>query len=68
MTAIAVFDRGPAVPRQAVSAGQIGMLWGLAEAQIGDRIGDRIGAPPATLEGCGTALPAADAGVRRRAL
>jgi ribosomal protection tetracycline resistance protein len=59
VTAVAVFDRGPAAPRQAVSAGQIGKLWGLAEARIGDRIGDRIGQaggdaglqfPPPTLE------------------
>jgi ribosomal protection tetracycline resistance protein len=40
VTAVAVFERGPAVPRPAVSAGQIGKLWGLAEARIGDRIGD----------------------------
>jgi ribosomal protection tetracycline resistance protein len=40
VTAVAVFERGPAVPRQAVSAGQIGKLWGLAQARIGDRIGD----------------------------
>ena len=40
VTAVAVFERGPAVPRQAVSAGQIGKLWGLAGAQVGDRIGD----------------------------
>jgi ribosomal protection tetracycline resistance protein len=40
VTAVAVFERGPAVQRKAVSAGQIGMLWGLAEAQIGDRIGE----------------------------
>jgi ribosomal protection tetracycline resistance protein len=39
VTAVAVFERGPAAPRQAVSAGQIGKLWGLAEARIGDRIG-----------------------------
>jgi ribosomal protection tetracycline resistance protein len=40
VTAVAVFERGPAVQRQAVSAGQIGMLWGLAEARIGDQIGE----------------------------
>ena len=39
VTAVAVFERGPAVQRQAVSAGQIGKLWGLAQARIGDRIG-----------------------------
>ncbi len=40
VTAIAVFDRGSAVRRPAVLAGEIGKLWGLAEAQIGDRIGE----------------------------
>jgi len=40
VTAVAVFERGPAVRRPAVRAGQIGKLWGLAEARIGDRIGD----------------------------
>jgi ribosomal protection tetracycline resistance protein len=45
VTAVAVFERGPAVPRQAVSAGQIGKLWGLADAQVGDRIGDLTGDP-----------------------
>jgi ribosomal protection tetracycline resistance protein len=39
VTALAVFERGPAVPRQAVSAGQIGKLWGLSRARVGDRIG-----------------------------
>jgi len=55
VTAVAVFERGPAVQRQAVSAGQIGKLWGLAEARIGDRIGEAAGGaglqfPPPTLE------------------
>jgi len=56
VTAVAVFDRGPAVQRQAVRAGQIGKLWGLAGARIGDRIGDLAGGdaghqfPPPTLE------------------
>jgi ribosomal protection tetracycline resistance protein len=40
VTAVAVFERGPAVRRPAVAAGQIGKLWGLAEARIGDRIGE----------------------------
>jgi ribosomal protection tetracycline resistance protein len=43
VTAIAVFERGPAVQRPTVRAGQIGRLWGLAEARIGDRIGDPAG-------------------------
>jgi ribosomal protection tetracycline resistance protein len=39
VTAVAVFGSGPAAQRQSVSAGQIGKLWGLAEARIGDQIG-----------------------------
>jgi ribosomal protection tetracycline resistance protein len=55
VTAIAVFERGPAATRTAVVAGQIGKLWGLAGARIGDRIGpaaDEAGPqfPPPTLE------------------
>jgi ribosomal protection tetracycline resistance protein len=56
VTAAAVFERGPAVRRHAVRAGQIGKLWGLAEARIGDRIGDLAQHdaghwfPPPTLE------------------
>jgi ribosomal protection tetracycline resistance protein len=55
VTAVAVFERGPAVQRKAVSAGQIGMLWGLGEAQIGDQIGETeneaaLQFPPPTLE------------------
>ena len=56
VTAIRVFDDGTDVQRRAVSAGEIGMLWGLAEIQIGDSIGDADGRamasefPPPTLE------------------
>jgi len=39
VTAISVFDRGSAVERTAVAAGEIGKLWGLREIRIGDRIG-----------------------------
>jgi ribosomal protection tetracycline resistance protein len=39
VTAVSVFDRGAAVPRAAVSAGEIGQLWGLGEIRIGDAIG-----------------------------
>ncbi len=39
VTSIAVFEHGPAVRRDSVSAGEIGKLWGLDEVQIGDRIG-----------------------------
>jgi ribosomal protection tetracycline resistance protein len=55
VTAVAVFDRGPAVQRPAVSAGQIGKLWGLAAVRIGDRLGEApsdagLQFPPPTLE------------------
>ncbi len=56
VNAITVFDRGPALPRDSVAAGQIGTLWGLGDVQIGDSIGlprtgatDHYFAPP-TLE------------------
>src|SRR5829696_2674311 len=39
VTAIAVFDRGPAEQSASVAAGQIGKLWGLGEIRIGDAIG-----------------------------
>jgi ribosomal protection tetracycline resistance protein len=39
VTAISVFDRGPAVRRAAVSAGEIGKLWGMHEIRVGDQIG-----------------------------
>ncbi|MBO0776015.1 MAG: TetM/TetW/TetO/TetS family tetracycline resistance ribosomal protection protein, partial [Actinobacteria bacterium] len=42
VTAISVFDRGPAAPAAAAAAGQIAKLWGLAAI----RIGDGIGTPP----------------------
>jgi ribosomal protection tetracycline resistance protein len=56
VTAVAVFERGPATHRPAVQAGQIGKLWGLTHARIGDRIGETAGPdaglqfPPPTLE------------------
>jgi ribosomal protection tetracycline resistance protein len=40
VTGVAVFERGSAVERGSVSAGQIGKLRGLADAQIGDRVGE----------------------------
>jgi ribosomal protection tetracycline resistance protein len=56
VTALTVFERGPAVRRPSVSAGAVAKLWGLAEIQIGERIGE-AGAresdhhfPPPTLE------------------
>ena len=56
VTAISVFERGPAAPRDVVAAGQIGKLWGLGDIQIGDTIGAPRTAParhwfaPPTLE------------------
>jgi ribosomal protection tetracycline resistance protein len=40
VTAITVFERGPAVQRPAVSAGAVAKLWGLSKIQVGDRIGE----------------------------
>jgi len=56
VTAIAVFERGPAVQRPSVAAGAVGQLWGLGEIQTGDRIGETGSGgaqhqfPPPTLE------------------
>ena len=55
VTAISVFEDGAFVRREAVAAGQIGKLWGLAGVRIGDAIGEAHGAngrafSPPTLE------------------
>ncbi len=56
VTSVAVFERGPAEQRSFVCAGQIGKLWGLAQAQVGDRFGETapgaadLAFPPPTLE------------------
>jgi ribosomal protection tetracycline resistance protein len=55
VTAIRVFADGDAVQRDAVRAGEIAKLWGLAEVQIGDWLGEARGSvehhfPPPTLE------------------
>jgi ribosomal protection tetracycline resistance protein len=55
VTAIAVFERGPAEQRPSVSAGSVAKLWGLGEVQVGDRVGEHgTGGthqfPPPTLE------------------
>jgi ribosomal protection tetracycline resistance protein len=39
VTAISVFERGPAAPRASIAAGQIGKLWGLGDIQIGGALG-----------------------------
>jgi ribosomal protection tetracycline resistance protein len=50
VTAVSVFDRGPATTADQVTAGQIGKLWGLAGIQVGDSVGTGNGAAPATGE------------------
>jgi len=55
VTAIDVFDRGSAVQRASVAAGQIGRLRGLSDVRIGDAVGasrtmDRRQFAPPTLE------------------
>jgi ribosomal protection tetracycline resistance protein len=73
VTAISVYDRGSAVRRASVSAGQIGKLWGLGEIQIGDAIGasransEHHFAPP-TLETVVVPRSAQDKGALRVAL
>jgi ribosomal protection tetracycline resistance protein len=74
VTAIAVFERGPAVQRAAVPAGAVGKLWGLGEIQTGDRIGETgsDGAqhqfPPPTLESVVVARQRGDRARLRSAL
>jgi len=47
VTAIRVFDKGAWVRRDAVEAGEIGKLWGLAHMKVGDAVGSpRSGAAP----------------------
>jgi ribosomal protection tetracycline resistance protein len=46
VTAISVFERGTAVRRDALCAGEIGKVWGLSEVRIGDAIGDAPDAQP----------------------
>jgi ribosomal protection tetracycline resistance protein len=73
VTAIRVFEHGTDEER-AVSAGEIGKLWGLAEVQIGDRVGEpgtdaaqQQFAPP-TLESAVAPRDPADKGALRIAL
>jgi ribosomal protection tetracycline resistance protein len=69
VTGVAVFERGPAVRRPAVSAGQIAKLWGLAGVRVGDPVGELAGRdaggqfPPPTLE---SAVVPSDPGDRER--
>jgi ribosomal protection tetracycline resistance protein len=74
VTAISVFERGPAAPRACVSAGQIGKLWGLGAIRIGDTLGrGRTAAPgrhfaPPTLETVVVPVRPGDRGKLRAAL
>ena len=65
VTAIDVFDRGAAVRRDAVAAGQIAKLWGLGAVRVGDRVG---ASPSAAPEGPAFARPSLETVVipRRR--
>ena len=74
VTAAAVFERGTAVPRPSVAAGQIAKLWGLHAVRIGDRVGGSAGpggrhhfAPP-TLETVVVPCRRADKGALHAAL
>jgi ribosomal protection tetracycline resistance protein len=74
VTAIAVFERGPAVQRPSVPAGAVGKLWGLGEIQTGDRIGEtgsdgpQHQFPPPTLESVAVARHRGDRARLRSAL
>jgi len=60
VTAIGVFERGPATPRTSVSAGQIARLRGLDEIRIGDEIVDPRGGsgpPPQAARPAGSSPP-----------
>jgi ribosomal protection tetracycline resistance protein len=72
-TAIAVFQRGPAMQHPSVSAGEVAKVWGLHEIQIGDRIGEAGTVvphqfPPPTLESVVVARDPADRERLRTAL
>jgi ribosomal protection tetracycline resistance protein len=41
VTAMSVFDGGAAAPGESMAAGQIGKLWGLGGARVGDSVGVR---------------------------
>jgi ribosomal protection tetracycline resistance protein len=74
VTGISVFARGPAVRRDAVTAGEIGQLRGLAEIRVGDPVGlvpPDAGAyqfPPPTLETVVIPCDPADRGALRAGL
>jgi ribosomal protection tetracycline resistance protein len=73
VTAVSVFENGPAAKGEAVSAGQIAKLWGLGEVQIGDAIGRKRSAEehhfaPPTLETAVVPIRFEDKGVLHVAL
>ncbi|MBT2232470.1 translation factor GTPase family protein [Nonomuraea sp. NEAU-A123] len=74
VTALSVFDRGADVQLSSVTAGQIGKLWGLADIQIGDTIGEPRQSPgrhhfaPPTLETVVVPASPAELGALRVAL
>ncbi len=74
VTAINVFDRGSAVRRASVVAGQIGKFWGLGDVRIADAIGvprtnaDRHYFAPPTLESVISPRRPTDIGALRVAL
>jgi ribosomal protection tetracycline resistance protein len=74
VTALATFERGGAVPRASVAAGQIGKLWGLHAVQIGDGVGGPAAADgrhhfaPPTLETVVVPRRPADRGALHAAL
>ena len=73
VTRIEVFERGSSVRQNSVAAGQIGRLWGLSDAKIGDTLGtsrtilERHFSPP-TLETVVVPRRTADKGALRVAL
>ncbi|MEU2562205.1 translation factor GTPase family protein [Streptomyces longispororuber] len=78
VTAVCVFERGAAVPRETAAAGQIAQLWGLGDVRIGDVLGDVRAVPerhaprrhfaPPTLETVVVPRRAADKGALHAAL
>jgi ribosomal protection tetracycline resistance protein len=74
VTAVSVFERGAAVPRASVAAGQIAKLWGLQAVRIGDSVGGPAAADgrhhfaPPTLETVVVPRRPADKGALHTAL
>ncbi len=74
VTAVSVYEHGSTIRRTAITAGEIGKLWGLGDAQIGDTLG-AVGpatnqhqfAPP-TLETVISPLSSTDKSTLRTAL